>query len=132
MAAAFVEVGYEVVSGGTDNHLCLIDLRSRGITGKLAETILGEADITVNKNMVPYDSESPFVTSGIRLGSPAMTTRGFGPGEFRQVVAMIDHVLSDSENESLRPVVKREVRALCDAFPLYSISGLGLEAAEVN
>ena len=132
MAAAFVEVGYEVVSGGTDNHLCLIDLRSRGITGKLAETILGEADITVNKNMVPYDSESPFVTSGIRIGSPAMTTRGFGPNEFRQVVAMMDRVLSDSQNESLRPAVQREVRALCDAFPLYSPSELGLEAVDVS
>ncbi len=132
MAAAFMEVGYQVISGGTDNHLCLIDLRSRGITGKLAETILGEADITVNKNMVPYDTESPFVTSGIRVGSPAMTTRGFGPDEFRQVVGMIDRVLSDAENDSLRADVKQEVLALCKAFPLYSLSELGMEELEAH
>src|SRR5690606_10418466 len=81
MAGAFVERGYDLVSGGTDNHLMLIDLRSKGLTGKDAEVALQAADITVNKNMVPFDTESPFVTSGIRLGTPAMTTRGFGPDE---------------------------------------------------
>lgn len=130
MAGAFADLGYEVISGGTDNHLCLIDLRSRGITGKVAEVILGEADITVNKNMIPYDGESPFVTSGIRVGSPAMTTRGFGPDEFRQVVMMVDRVLSDADNESARTYVRQEVRALCDAFPLYSAADLGMEHIE--
>ncbi len=130
MARAFADRGYEVISGGTDNHLCLIDLRSRGITGKVAELILGEADITVNKNMVPYDTENPFVTSGIRVGTPAMTTRGFGPDEFRHVVEMVDRVLSDASNESLRASLRLEVRALCDAFPLYRAVDLGMEPLE--
>ncbi|MDX1532117.1 MAG: serine hydroxymethyltransferase, partial [Rhodothermales bacterium] len=119
MAEAFVERGYGVVSGGTDNHLCLIDLRSKGLTGKEAEALLGEADITVNKNMVPFDTESPFVTSGIRIGTPAMTTRGFGPDTFREVVALIDRVLSKPESESVREMVRREVFVLCEQFPLY-------------
>ncbi len=126
MAEAFVEKGYGVISGGTDNHLCLIDLRSKGITGKAAETVLGAAEITVNKNMVPYDSESPFVTSGIRVGSPAMTTRGFGPDEFRHVVALIDRVLTDPGNESVQQAVRSDVRALCETFPLYDLDEMGL------
>ncbi|HYE95899.1 MAG TPA: serine hydroxymethyltransferase [Rubricoccaceae bacterium] len=121
MAEAFVERGYGVVSGGTDNHLALIDLRSKGLTGKAAEAVLGAADITVNKNMVPYDTESPFVTSGIRVGSPAMTTRGLGPDEFRHVVGLVDRVLSNPESEGEREAVRREVRALCEAFPLYRL-----------
>ncbi len=132
MAAAFTELGYEVISGGTDNHLCLIDLRSRSITGKLAETILGDADITVNKNMVPFDTESPFVTSGIRIGSPAMTTRGFCPTEFREVVALMDQILSDPENESVRTRVKQDVRSLCGAFPLYTPEDVGLSPIETT
>jgi glycine hydroxymethyltransferase len=119
MAEAFVERGYEVVSGGTDNHLILVDLRSKGLTGKQAEELLEDADITVNKNMVPFDPESPFVTSGIRLGSPAMTTRGLGPDEFRELVALMDRVLSRPESESIREVVRREVFVLCERFPLY-------------
>jgi glycine hydroxymethyltransferase len=126
MADAFVERGYGVVSGGTDNHLCLIDLRSKGLTGKVAEAALGAAEITVNKNMVPYDTESPFVTSGIRLGSPAMTTRGFGPDEFRHVVSLMDRVLSEPGSESTQHAVRSEVRSLCDAFPLYDLDALGL------
>jgi glycine hydroxymethyltransferase len=126
MADAFVERGYGVVSGGTDNHLCLIDLRSKGLTGKLAEAALGAAEITVNKNMVPYDTESPFVTSGIRLGSPAMTTRGFGPDEFRHVVSLMDRVLSDPGSEALHNAVRSDVRSLCEAFPLYDLDQLGL------
>ena len=119
MAEAFLERGYEVVSGGTDNHLLLIDLRGKGLTGKEAEALLGEADITVNKNMVPYDTESPFVTSGIRLGSPALTTRGFGPDAFRTVVDLIDRVLSRRDSEGARELARREVFVLTERFPLY-------------
>ena len=128
MADAFVERGYGVVSGGTDNHLCLIDLRSKGLTGKEAEALLGEADITVNKNMVPYDTESPFVTSGIRVGSPAMTTRGLGPEAFREIVALIDRVLSNPEDEAERVAVRGAVHALCEAYPLYGPADVGLLA----
>ncbi len=119
MAAAFLERGYDVVSGGTDNHLILIDLRSKGLTGKQAEEALGAAEITVNKNMVPFDDQSPFVTSGIRLGSPAMTTRGFAQEEFRYVVELIDRVLSRMGDEQVQQTVKGEVKALCERFPLY-------------
>lgn len=125
MAEAFVERGYAVVSGGTDNHLALVDLRGKGITGKEAEAWLGEAEITVNKNMVPGDPESPFVTSGIRLGAPALTTRGFGTDEFRTVVGLMDRVLSSRGAEA--EAVRAEVHALCDAFPLYDTSPLGAE-----
>ncbi|MEM1093555.1 MAG: serine hydroxymethyltransferase [Bacteroidota bacterium] len=119
MAEAFLERGYDLVSGGTDNHLVLIDLRNKGVTGKQAEAALQAADITLNKNMVPYDTQSPFVTSGIRVGTPAMTTRGFGAAEFHTVAGFIDRVLSDINNESLQAQVRREVNALCQAFPLY-------------
>ena len=122
MAEAFVERGYDVVSGGTDNHLLLIDLRSKGLTGKEAEALLGEAEITVNKNMVPFDTESPFVTSGIRLGAPALTTRGFDAEAFREVVALIDRVLSRPESESTREMVRREVFVMSERFPLYDAS----------
>jgi glycine hydroxymethyltransferase len=119
MADAFVDRGYNVVSGGTDNHLMLIDLRSKGITGKHAETVLEKAGITVNKNMVPFDDQSPFVTSGIRIGTPAMTTRGFRVEEFEIVVDMIDRVLSSSDAEATATAVRQEVRELCQRFPLY-------------
>lgn len=119
MAEGFTERGYGVISGGTENHLMLIDLRSKGITGKQAEEALGRAEITVNKNMVPFDTESPFVTSGIRIGTPAMTTRGFGEDEFRQVVDLMDRVLSDPGNESVSTSVRSEVKALCERHPLY-------------
>ncbi len=119
MAAAFVERGYELVSGGTDNHLMLIDLRNKDLTGKDAEAALQRAEITVNKNMVPFDDKSPFVTSGIRIGSPAMTTRGFGPEEFAYVVALIDRVLTAPEDEQVQTQVRQEVRELCRRFPLY-------------
>ncbi|GBD01901.1 Serine hydroxymethyltransferase [bacterium HR18] len=119
MAQAFLERGYHLVSGGTDNHLILIDLRNKGLTGKEAETLLGEAGITVNKNMVPYDEQSPLVTSGIRIGTPAMTTRGFKEEEFRQVVAWIDQVLTHPGDEQLRHRIRQEVEALCQQYPLY-------------
>ena len=119
MANAFVERGYDVVSGGTDNHLSLIDLRNKGITGKDAEIVLGNADITVNKNMVPYDTESPFVTSGIRIGSPAMTTRGMGEDDFRTIVHLIDRVLTNAHNDSVISDVRGAIHELTDRFPLY-------------
>ena len=119
MGTALAERGYDLVSGGTDNHLVLIDLRNKGLTGKEAETALEEAGITANKNMVPFDDKSPFVTSGLRLGTPAMTTRGFGTDEFKRVAELIDTVLQDPENEAVQDAVREEVEALCDAFPLY-------------
>jgi glycine hydroxymethyltransferase len=119
MAAEFMNRGYNIVSGGTDNHLILVDLRNKGLTGKLAEESLDHAGITVNKNMVPFDTESPFVTSGIRIGSPAMTTRGFGENEFKHVAELIDKVLQNPENEDNLNSVRREVEGLCKQFPLY-------------
>lgn len=119
MARGFLSRGYDLVSGGTDNHLILVDLRNKGLNGKIAEQALQQAEITVNKNMVPFDTESPFVTSGIRLGTPALTTRGFGPEEFEQVVALIDRVLQHPSDASSIVSVRKEVQALCQAFPLY-------------
>lgn len=130
MADAFVDRGYAVVSGGTDNHLALIDLRSKGITGKEAEAWLGEAEITVNKNMVPGDPESPFVTSGIRVGTPALTTRGFREDEFRTVVELIDRVLMSRGAEA--DAVRAEVRSVCQAYPLYDASVLGPEPVSTS
>ncbi len=119
MGAAFREKGFDLVSGGTDNHLLLIDLRNKGLTGKTAEQILGRAEITVNKNMVPFDTESPFVTSGIRLGTPALTTRGMKEPEFEYLAGLIDKVLSSPENDALHLDVAADVKALCERFPLY-------------
>ena len=119
MADAFLTKGYELTSGGTDNHLMLIDLRNKGITGKQAEQSLQAAAITVNKNMVPFDDKSPFVTSGIRLGSPAMTTRGLVENDFVRIVDLIDRVLSSPDNPQVLSNVKRDVEAMCEAFPLY-------------
>ncbi|WP_022834397.1 serine hydroxymethyltransferase [Salisaeta longa] len=119
MADALVARGYDLVSGGTDNHLVLIDLRNKDLTGKAAEAALEAAGITANKNMVPYDDKSPFVTSGLRLGTPAMTTRGFDEAAFRQVVDLIDQVLADPSNEDVQQRVRGEVRELCKRFPLY-------------
>ncbi len=113
--------GYDLVSGGTDNHLVLIDLRNKGLTGKEAEQALEAAGITANKNMVPFDDKSPFVTSGLRLGTPAMTTRGFGEDEFVRVAELIDQVLQDPTDEDTQATVEREVEALCDRFPLYDV-----------
>lgn len=116
---AFMDMGYNLVSGGTDNHLILIDLRNKGLTGKVAEESLEKANITLNKNMVPFDTESPFVTSGIRIGSPAMTTRGLGTEEFKTIAKLIDKVLQNPEDESVINEVRGEVSELCDDFPLY-------------
>ncbi len=119
MAARFMELGYGLVSGGTDNHLMLIDLRSKGVTGKEAEEALGRAEITVNKNMVPFDTQSPFVTSGIRIGTPALTTRGFTKEAFVQVADLINRVIEHPTDESVTQAVKAEIHDLCDQFPLY-------------
>jgi len=119
MADTFADLGYDLVSGGTDNHLMLIDLRNKNITGKEAEEVLESADITVNKNMVPFDDRSPFVTSGIRIGTPAMTTRGFGKEEFRQVARLIDRVLTNRSNDTIFEDVRQTVRDLCRQYPLY-------------
>lgn len=120
MAAAFVKRGYHIISGGTDNHLMLIDLRSKNVTGKLAENALVKADITVNKNMVPFDDKSPFVTSGIRVGTAAITTRGLKESEMEQVVDLIDRVLSAPEDEANLLAVRQEVNTLMKRFPLYA------------
>ena len=119
MAETFMEKGYHLVSGGTDNHLILVDLRNKGLTGKKAEEALERAEITVNKNMVPFDDQSPFVTSGIRIGSPAMTTRGFKEEQFRRVAELIDEVLTDPDSEETAKRVKGEVSDMCEKFPLY-------------
>ena len=119
MANAFVEKGYKIISGGTDNHLMLIDLRSKEVTGKAAENALVRADITVNKNMVPFDSQSPFVTSGIRVGTAAVTTRGFKEADCIRVVDWIDAIVSDIENEDLIRATKQEVNRYMEDFLLY-------------
>jgi len=119
MAKAFVEKGYKIISGGTENHLMLIDLRSKGLTGKLAENTLIKADITINKNMVPFDDKSPFVTSGMRIGTAAMTTRGLKEADFVKIVDLIDRVLMNNEDEALIAKTKAEINEWMKSFPLY-------------
>ncbi len=119
MAQEFLSRDYNLVSNGTDNHLILVDLRNKGLNGKIAEESLDKAGITVNKNMVPFDTESPFVTSGIRIGTPALTTRGFSEDEFTNVVKLIDKVLQNPEDETNLMSVKQEVQEMCIRFPLY-------------
>ncbi len=124
MCNALLERGYKVISGGTDNHLMLIDLRSKGITGKQAENALERAEITVNKNMVPFDTQSPFVTSGIRLGTAAITSRGMKESDCLQIVEWIDSIINDIENEELIVKTKREIRVFMERFPLYEAVGV--------
>lgn len=119
MAHAFGDRGYEMVSGGTDNHLLLIDLRNKGISGKKAENTLVKADITINKNMVPFDDKSPFITSGIRVGVAALTTRGLKNQDMENVVDWIDRILKDTDNESEIQQVKSEINQFMQSFPLY-------------
>jgi glycine hydroxymethyltransferase len=119
LAAAMASRGWHVVSGGTDNHLFLVDLRSRGLTGKLAEQALDHAAITVNKNTVPKETQSPFVTSGIRIGTPAVTTRGMGVGEMARIAELIDRALAAPEDAAALAAVREDVRSLTSAFPLY-------------
>ena len=119
MAEEFLSRGYHLVSGGTDTHLVLIDLTEKGITGKKAENALEKVGITVNKNMVPFDQKSPFVTSGIRIGTPAVTTRGMKEDEMKTIVALIDKVISSPDSEDLLSTVMSEVQGICRDFPLY-------------
>jgi len=119
MANAFTEKGYKIISGGTDNHLMLIDLRNKNITGKLAENALVKADITINKNMVPFDDKSPFITSGIRVGTAAMTSRGFKEPQMKKIVNLIDKVLMKPEDEKVLTKVREEVNAMMENYPLY-------------
>ena len=130
LAASLQETGLDIVSGGTDNHLMLVDLRPKNATGKRAEAALGRANITCNKNGIPFDPEKPFVTSGVRLGTPAGTTRGFGQAEFREIGRLIAEVLdglkvanSDEGNAAVEAAVKERVVALTDRFPLYPYLG---------
>jgi glycine hydroxymethyltransferase len=122
LAAALVERGYQLVSGGTDNHLMLVDLRNKGLTGKLAEQSLDKAGITVNKNTVPKETQSPFVTSGVRIGTPAVTTRGMKEPEMRRIVELIDTVLAAPEDTAVHARVKAAVGELTKSFPLYPTS----------
>jgi glycine hydroxymethyltransferase len=119
MADEFTRLGYKIISGGTDNHSMLIDLRSKGVTGKDAENTLVKADITVNKNMVPYDTESPFITSGIRVGTPALTSRGVKEDEVPAIVALIDRVLMNINDEATIEAVRKEVNKLMSNRPLF-------------
>jgi len=119
MAKAFTELGYNIISGGTDNHLMLIDLRNKNISGKKGEQTLGKADITVNKNMVPYDDKSAFVTSGIRVGVAAITTRGMKEGHMAAVVNFIDKALMNADDETVLATIAKEVKIFMGQFPLY-------------
>ncbi|UUV18698.1 serine hydroxymethyltransferase [Fusobacteria bacterium ZRK30] len=119
LAKALEEKGYRIVSGGTDNHLMLVDLSPKNITGKAAEEVLGMAGITVNKNGIPYDSEKPFITSGIRVGTPAITTRGMKESEMKKIADYIDYALESIGDEKRLKDLKAEVKTLCEKFPIY-------------
>lgn len=119
LAEALKNEGFTLVSGGTDNHLLLVDLRPQGLTGKAAEKVLDEVGITVNKNTIPYDPESPFVTSGIRIGTAAVTTRGFGLEEMDEIASIISLVLKHHEDEAKLEEARQRVAALTEKFPLY-------------
>jgi glycine hydroxymethyltransferase len=119
IAKAFTDKGYHLISGGTDNHLMLIDLRNKNITGKKAQETLDKAHITLSKNSVPYDDKSPFVTSGIRIGVAAVTTRGMKENDMQTIVNMIDKVMMNIDNEQVVAEVKEEVKTFMQQFPLY-------------
>jgi glycine hydroxymethyltransferase len=120
MANKLMDLGYDIVSGGTDTHLMLVDLRNKELTGKDAEESLEQAGITVNKNMVPLDTQSPFITSGIRIGTPALTTRGMKEDEMEEIAFLIDKILSNGRSDSVLKLVKEQVTDLCSRFPLYA------------
>ena len=120
MADEFIKKDYKIISGGTDTHVVLIDLTSKGISGKAAEKSLEKAGITVNKNMVPFDTRSPFITSGIRVGTPALTTRGMGPNEMVHIVDLIDRIITNIDDEDISKKVNAKVKELCESFPLYN------------
>jgi len=119
MANVFVNKGYKVISEGTDNHMMLIDLRNKNVSGKQAEEALGKADITVNKNMVPFDDKSPFVTSGIRIGTPAITSRGLKETDMEAIVNLIDRVINNVDNDNELEAIAKEVNALMSDKPLF-------------
>jgi len=119
LAAALAASGFRIVSGGTDNHLMLVDVFSKGITGKVAEAALGKAGITVNKNAIPFDQNPPMVASGIRLGTPAITTRGMGRPEMDLIAELIARVLAAPDDEGVQRAVRADVENLCRKFPLY-------------
>ena len=120
LAECLMAEGVDIVSGGTDNHLLLVNLKSLGITGKIAEHVLDEVGITVNKNTIPFDTESPFVTSGIRIGTPAVTTRGFKEEEMKEIGSIIANLLKNHEDEAAKKEAAERVKALTDRFPLYA------------
>ncbi len=120
LAEAVAGLGYRLVAGGTDNHLMLVDLRPKNLTGKTAQTVLDEAGITTNKNLIPYDTAKPFVTSGIRLGTPAVTTRGMVEGDMATIAELIDRALVARKDEAELAVVRRDVKTLCDRFPMWN------------
>jgi len=120
MAKAFVDLDYDIISGGTDNHMMLIDLRNKNISGKDAEKALVLADITANKNMVPFDDKSPFVTSGIRFGTPAITTRGLMEDDMKTIVGLIDRVITNPEDTKVLAQVKKEVNEMMNTRPIFS------------
>ena len=120
LAEALVAEGVDIVSGGTDNHLVLLNLRSLEITGKIAEHVLDEVGITVNKNTIPFDTESPFVTSGVRIGTPAVTTRGFKEEEMKEIASIMAKLLKNHEDEAVKKEAQQRVAALTDKYPLYA------------
>ena len=119
MAQAFVDKGYNIISGGTDNHMMLIDLRNKNITGKQAEEALVKADITVNKNMVPFDDKSPFVTSGIRIGTAAVTTRGLTELDMEQIVELVDEVIMNFDDDAMLGAIAEQVNDMMEGLPLF-------------
>jgi len=119
LASALKEYNFDIVSDGTDNHLMLIDLTNKNISGKKAEIALEKAGITVNKNMVPFDTKSPFVTSGIRVGTPAVTTRGMKENDMKKIAEIINTAIDNHENESKLESLKNDVKEMCSGFPLY-------------
>jgi glycine hydroxymethyltransferase len=119
LAAGLADLGWRIVSGGTDNHLLLVDVFSKGVTGKVAEKALERAAITINKNTIPFDTQPPLVASGVRLGTPALTTRGMTEDDMRAIAGLIDRVLSAPDDESVASAVRADVEALCDRYPLY-------------
>jgi glycine hydroxymethyltransferase len=120
LATALQGEGWRLVSGGTDNHLMLVDVFAKGLTGKVAEKALDKAGITVNKNTIPFDTNSPMVASGIRIGTPALTTRGMKEAEMQQIAKLVSRALHAVDNETELAEVKREVRKICDRYPLYA------------
>jgi len=119
LAEALLARGFVLISGGTDNHLILVDVRNLGLTGKRAEALLDEVGITVNKNTIPYDPESPFVTSGIRIGTPAVTTRGFDEAAMVEIADIMAAVLKNPDDAAVKAEARARVKALCERFPLY-------------